>query len=125
MIVEKNPQNELTHLIIGVLYDVYNELGYGYQEKHYYRAIKNGLLAKDLKVNEQLLSNLTVADKIIGRFYLDFLIQDQIVLEIKVANAVYPQHIKQVLNYLKANNLKLGLVGVISKGGVIVKRVAN
>jgi GxxExxY protein len=116
----------LSYIIIGVLYDVYNELGFGYQEKYYYRAIKEKLLAKGLTVVEQLFSRITIGDKIIGRYFLDFLVsndKEKIVLEMKIANEVYPQHIRQVLGYLKANKLKLGLVGVISKNGVIVKRV--
>ena len=118
----------LSGVTIGILFDVYNELGFGYQEKYYYRAIKLKLLAKDLKVQEQLLSRITIEGVNIGRYFLDFLIsseEEKLVLEIKVANEVYPQHIRQVLGYLKANKLKLGLVGVFSKHGVIVKRVIN
>lgn len=126
-LVSPNPE-DLSYIIIGVLYDVYNELGFGYQEKYYYRAIKLRLFAKGLKVNEQLLTRIMVNGQIIGRYFLDFLVsndKEKIVLEIKVANEVYPQHIRQVLGYLKANKLKLGLVAVISKNGVIVKRVLN
>ena len=63
-----------------------------------------------------------------GGYYLDFLVEKneaKIVVEIKVANAVYPQHIKQVYGYLKANNMKLGIVVVFSKNGILQKRVAN
>ncbi len=123
----ENPE-ELSYIIIGILFEVYNELGFGYQEKYYYRSIKNKLLTRGLKVEEQLLSRILVENKIIGRYFLDFLVsdsKDKIVLEIKVANEVYPQHIRQVLGYLKNNNLKLGLVAAFSKHGVIVKRVIN
>jgi|SRR3989344_5792966 len=123
------PQPEdLSHLIIGILYEVYNELGYGYQEKYYYRAIKLKLVAKGLVVSGQLLSKIMIEGKSIGHYFLDFLVsnkKEKIVLEIKVANEVYPQHIRQVLGYLKNNELKLGLVAVFSKHGVIVKRVIN
>ena len=63
--------------------------------------------------------------KAIGGYYLDFLIDNKIILEIKVANAVYPQHIKQVHGYLTAHKLQLGIIGVISKNGIITKRVVN
>jgi GxxExxY protein len=119
------PPAEFTKNIIGVLYSIYNELGFGYQEKHYYRGIKIKLLEKGFKVDEQLGCAIEISGKIIGRYYLVFLISDEIVLVIKVADLVYPQHIKQVLGYLKAKNLKLGLIGVISKNGVIIKRVIN
>ena len=119
------PSKELTYKVIGALYDTYNELGFGYQEKYYYRAIKLKLQEKGLKVKEQLLARITASGKIIGRYFLDFLVDDLLVLEIKVANAVYSKHIKQVLGYLKANALKLGIVAVFTKQGVIIKRVIN
>ncbi|MBL8030506.1 MAG: GxxExxY protein [Candidatus Doudnabacteria bacterium] len=53
------------------------------------------------------------------------MVENKIVVEIKVANAVYPQHIKQVLHYLRDHKLKVGIIGVFSKSGVIIKRVAN
>lgn len=117
--------SEITQKIIGALYQVYNEMGFGYQEKYYYRAIKNALQALGFKVSEQLLAKIVVADKIIGRYFLDFLVDEKVVLEIKVADRVYNQHIRQVLAYLKSNNLKVGIIGVFSPRGMIIKRVVN
>jgi GxxExxY protein len=114
-----------SYKIVGSLFDVFNELGYGYQEKYYYRAIKNRLLAHNFNVEEQLYMPLVSDDKKIGGYYLDFKINSQIILEIKVANAVYPPHIKQVLGYLKAHKLQLGIIGVFTKNGIIQKRVVN
>lgn len=116
---------DITGKIIGALYQEYNEMGFGYQEKYYYRAIKNKLLELGFKVDEQLLASIVVAGKIIGRYYLDFLVDGIVVLEIKVADRVYPQHVRQVIGYLKAKNLKVGLVAVISPRGIIIKRVVN
>ena len=122
------PSEQFTGKIIKVLFDTYNELGFGYQEKYYYRAIKLKLLVLGLNVQEQLLTRIIVEGKIIGRYFLDFLVSDannKVVLELKVADQVYPQHIRQVLGYLKANDLKLGLVGVFTTQGVKIKRVIN
>ena len=58
--------------IIGCIFSVFNELGYGYQEKYYYRAIKNRLLAKNFDVEEQLYTPLISDSKSIGGYYLDF-----------------------------------------------------
>ena len=110
--MDKLLYSDLSYLINGVVFETYNELGFGYQEKYYYRAIKNRLVEKGLKVQEQLVAPLVSAGKSIGRYYLDFLIDNKIVLELKVANQVYPKHLKQVLGYLKANNLKLGILAV-------------
>ena len=123
--MDKLLYSDLSYLINGVVFETYNELGFGYQEKYYYRAIKNRLVEKGLKVQEQLVAPLVSAGKSIGRYYLDFLIDNKIVLELKVANQVYPKHLKQVLGYLKANNLKLGILAVFTKDGVIIKRIIN
>lgn len=117
------PDNEFTYNVIGAVYDVYNELGFGYQEKYYYRAIKQKFLSKGFIVQEQLLTRLMSEGKTIGRYYLDFLIDKKLVVELKIANQVYQKHVKQVLGYLKANNLKLGIIAVYSPNGVIIKRV--
>lgn len=122
------PDPELTRKIIKVLYDVYNELGFGYQEKYYYRAIKLKLLALGLKVEEQLLTQILVEGKIIGRYFLDFLISDEkdsVVVELKIADDVYPQHVRQVLGYLKTNHLRIGLLAVYTTQKVKIKRIIN
>ncbi len=82
-------------------------------------------MAHKFIVDEQLYMPLVSDGKKIGGYYLDFKINNQIILEIKVANAVYPQHIKQVHGYLKAHNLQLGIIGVFTKDGIIQKRVVN
>ena len=116
---------EESYEIVGVVYKVYNDLGFGYQEKYYYRPIRDELTKAGFQIKEQLLTPLLYNNKSIGRYFLDFLINDRIVLEIKIANQVYPKAIKQVLGYLKANNLKLGIIAVLNKDGVIIKRVLN
>lgn len=119
---------EESYAIIGAAIKIYNALGFGYQEKYYYRGLKNEFIALNFKVIEQLFTPLVLDGKSIGRYYLDFLLekgQTKIVVEIKVANAIYPQHIRQVYGYLKANNLKLGIVIVFSKNGILSKRVVN
>jgi GxxExxY protein len=116
---------EESYRIVGIIYKVYNDLGYGYQEKYYYRPIKDELMRSGFSVKEQLLTPLLYNDKSIGRYYLDFLINGCIILEIKVANQVYPRYVKQVLGYLKSNKIKLGIIAVLNKDGVIIKRVLN
>lgn len=123
--MQELPSSELTYKIIAALYAVYNELGFGYQEKYYYRALTIKFKQLELKVQEQLVTKLLFADKSIGRYFLDFLINDSVVVELKVANEVYPRHIKQVLGYLKAHNLPLGILGVYTKSGVKIKRIIN
>jgi GxxExxY protein len=58
---------DLTYQIMGVLFEVFKELGYGYHEKHYYRAIKNGLVICGLEVREQVSVSLIFQGKTIGK----------------------------------------------------------
>lgn len=117
-----------SYSIVGAAIKVYNELGFGYQEKYYYRGLKKALEDLGFKVTEQLWTPLIFEGQSIGGYYLDFLVEKgacKIIIELKIANAVYHQHIKQVFGYLKANNLKLGIIIVFTTHGLISKRVLN
>lgn len=116
---------EETHKIIHALYYVYNELGFGYQEKYYCRALKIKLEELRFLVQEQVPAELKISGKSIGRYFLDFLINNKIILEIKVAEGVYHTHIRQVIGYLTAHNLHVGLIGVFSPKGMLIKRLVN
>ena len=116
---------ELSYKLVGLMYEVYNELGYGYQERYYQRAIEKYFQESKIKYKKELYCPIKVKDKNIGSYRLDFLVDDKIVLELKVANQVYIKHIKQVLGYLKQNNLKLGILSIFTKDGVKIQRILN
>lgn len=116
---------ELSYKIIGCAFDVYNELGAGHHEKYYQRALSEAL--RDVKVNfvEQLSSPLKYQNKIIGRNYLDFLVEKKIIVEIKKGNRFSKKHIEQVLDYLKLSNLELAILINFANEGVMFKRIIN
>ena len=117
---------DLSYEIINVAYCVYNELSGGYQEKYYQRAVALELDRRQINYKEQLKINLTYNGKSIGCYYLDFLIYDKIVLELKVGECLYHRDIKQVLAYLKAKKIKLGIILLFSRNqGVKFKRIIN
>jgi len=74
---------ELSYKIIGLLYDVFNHVGAGHKEQYYQNAIKIAFQQNNLKFQEQVLIPLKYQNKNIGRYFLDFLIEDKIILEIK------------------------------------------
>ena len=123
--MEQAIYSELSYQIVGILFEVYNELGYGYQEKYYQRALAKLLDRYNVKFKKELSYPLSIANQSIGRYQLDFLIENKIVLELKVANKFYPRHIKQVLGYLKANKLKLGILAIFTKDDLQYKRIPN
>lgn len=113
----------LSFEINGALFQVCNTLGGGYQEKYYQRAIAKELERRGLKFTEQVLVPLTYQDESIGRYFLDFLIEGKIVLEIKVSPTFYARDVKQVLAYLKATNIPLGILANFNRSGLKIKRI--
>lgn len=114
---------DLSYKLIGALFDVYNELGGGYQEKYYQRAVALALRKNKILFKELVPVDLSFDNQTIGRYYLDFIIDNKIVLEIKVTPRFYIRHIRQVLAYLKANDLGLGILVSFTRNGVIFKRI--
>ena len=80
---------------------------------------------RGLKFLEQVSISLNYKTKRIGRYFLDFLIEDKIVLEIKKDKYFSKQNIDQVLGYLKATKLKLGIVANFTSNGLKFKRIVN
>lgn len=117
-------QNE-TYEIIGVIYRVYNELGYGYREKYYQKAIAEEFKSEKINYKKELYVPLFYHGKRVGKYYIDFLINDKVALEIKVANRFYNSHVSQLLSYLNAFEIKLGLLATITPNGVKIKRLIN
>jgi GxxExxY protein len=80
-------------------------------------------LDRDFRVTEQLYVPIVVDGKVVGKYYLDFLIEECLVLELKVAAYPHHQYFQQVLGYLVANRLRLGLLVVFTSHGVVIKRI--
>jgi GxxExxY protein len=116
---------ELSYEIIGAIYEVYNNLGFGYREKVFQRAFAQELDNKNLKYKKEFPIKIYYKNRLIGKYYLDFLIEDKIIIEIKIAKDFYTKDIKQVLSYLKAKNLRLGILIIITKDGVKYRRIVN
>lgn len=116
---------ELSYKVIGAVFDVFNKLGYGYQEKYYQKAIARSLKILGISFKEQLPFNIRFKDEIIGRYFLDFLIENKIILEIKKESNFRKHNIEQVVAYLKKTNLKLAILVNFTKDGVKFKRIVN
>lgn len=116
-------EKDLSYKIVGILFDVYNNLGGGYQEKYYQRAIAKELKDSGLKFKEQVKIPLKFKEESIGKYFLDFLIEDRIVLEIKASSKFFTRDIKQILAYLKSTNIELGILANFSRNGLKFKRI--
>jgi len=116
---------ELSYQIIGILFDVSNDMGYGYQEKYYQKAVSEKLKESNINFKEQFPINIVFNDNRIGRYFLDFLIEDKIILEIKKMDKFLKGNIDQTYAYLKSTNLKLGILANFTKKGIQYKRIIN
>lgn len=116
---------DLCYQIIGILFNVGIEVGFGHKESFYQKAVVKGLENNGLNFKEQLPVKLFYKDKFIGIYYFDFLIEDKIVLEIKTKTYFSKKDIEQLYSYLKAKGLKLGILAHFTPSGVKFKRIVN
>jgi len=101
---------ELTDKIIGVFYEVYNELGHGFLESVYERAIAIALSQAGMQVERQLPLEVTFRGHVVGDFRADLIVERSVILELKAAAGIDPSHEAQLLNYLRATEIEVGLV---------------
>jgi GxxExxY protein len=114
--------------IVGILMEVFKKLGPGFQEKYYQRAVAEELRLHKRQFSEQVSIPLIYKNVRLGNYFLDFLIQigeAKIVLEIKKDEYFSRSHINLVVGYLKATNLKLGILANFTPKGVKYKRIVN
>jgi GxxExxY protein len=102
--------SDLTQSIIGSFYVVYNQLGYGFSEKVYENALVIELQRQGLKVVQQQLLNVYYQGQLIGEYYSDIVVNDVVILELKAVRELLQEHEAQLLNYLKATEMEVGLL---------------
>ncbi len=116
---------ELSYKLIGILYKIHTELGSRYQEKYYQRATEIELKKEKIKFKKEIPVNLKYCNRVIGKYFLDFLIENKIILELKTVSSFHYDDFKQVSAYLKATNLRLGILVNFRSSKLIFKRVLN
>jgi GxxExxY protein len=102
--------SDLTEKIIKAFYSVYNNLGYGFLEKVYENALKIELENQGLTVENQKPIKVYYYNDIIGEYYADLLVDQKVILELKAAKSISEEHECQLVNYLKATNIEVGLL---------------
>jgi len=116
---------ELSYKIVGILFEVYNQLGSGHQEKYYQRAIEVAFKENNFVFKRQLPLDINFKNNKIGKYFLDFLIENKIVLEIKRGNYFPKKNIEQVYAYLKITGLKLAILANFTSTGIKFHRILN
>ncbi len=102
--------SELTDAIINVFYHVYNTLGYGFLEKVYVNAMIHELRKRGFKADHKVAIKVYYEGVVVGEYEADLLVNDLIILELKAAETIAPEHEAQLLNYLRATGIEVGLL---------------
>ncbi len=101
---------QLTERIIGVFYDVYNELGYGFLESVYEESMAIALRDAGLTVERQVPIPVWFRSQRVGDFRADLLVEHAVLLELKSARTIESAHEAQLLHYLKSTEIEVGLL---------------
>ncbi|MEX2478285.1 MAG: GxxExxY protein [Gracilimonas sp.] len=101
---------ELTEKIIECFYTVYNRLGYGFLESVYEKAMLIELKRAGLKAVRQFSVSVSYRDKNVGEFFADIIVDEKVIIELKAARKLDKDHEYQLINYLKATEIEVGLL---------------
>jgi GxxExxY protein len=101
---------ELTQKIIGVFFEVYNELGHGFLESVYETAFEVALVSKGMSVFRQIEVPVWFRGRKIGDFTADMLVEKSVLLELKAGRSLDQAHEAQLLNYLRATEIEVGML---------------
>ncbi|MBU3957137.1 GxxExxY protein [Patescibacteria group bacterium] len=110
---------------MGVLFKVHNELGPSLLEKYYQRGISEELKRSGLKFKKETPIEIWYETKSIGRYFLDFIIEDLVILEVKAQRYYTPKFFKQAAAYLRQTNLPLVIIVNFRGSKLRYKRVVN
>ena len=117
------PHQELTKSIIGIYYNVYNELGFGFLEKVYHKALLIELKNNGYKIDSEKKVNVYYKNEIVGEYIPDIIINDSVIVELKCVEYLSDVHENQLLNYLKATDCEVGLILNFGKDPQFIRKI--
>ncbi len=117
--------DDITEQIIGCAFRVSNQLGVGYLEKVYENALAYELRKVDLEVEQQAPLTVKYEGVVVGEYFVDLLVQKNVVVELKHASNIDNAHIAQCINYLKAANIRVGLILNFGQPKLQMKRLVQ
>ena len=101
---------DVTQAIIGCAFEVINELGTGFLESVYEKALVLALRQKGLSAAAQQSVSVTFRGQNVGDFFADILVENAVIVELKAVKAIAPEHQAQIINYLNATGIEVGLL---------------
>ena len=103
-------EEELTYAVRGCIYEVFRELGYGFLEKVYEKALLKELRLQGLKAASQVPIKVHYKNAIVGEYFADIVVENSVILELKAQHQLSAFHEAQLLNYLKATDARVGML---------------
>ena len=116
---------DLSYKIIELALEVHNELGCGFLEKVYENALMLLLDREGISARQQAPADVYFQNRIVSQYIADILVDNKIILELKTVDTISDIHKAQVLNYLRATGLKLGLIINFAKPRLEYKRMVS
>ncbi len=101
---------EITRAVIGCAFKVINELGAGFLESVYEKALLLALRQEGLSAISQHPVKVMFRGHCVGDFYADILVEEKVIVELKAVKAITPEHQAQIINYLNATGIEVGLL---------------
>ena len=114
---------KLTERTIGSAFEVLNELGHGFPEAIYQKALAHELTQSGISVEQQVPFKVRYKGVLVGNYYADIVVDKRVIIELKAVEKLVPAHVGQVLNYLRAGNLDVGLLLNFAKPKLEYRRV--
>ena len=121
--MKKFPHQELTKSIIGIYYNVYNELGFGFLEKVYHKALLIELRQNGYKIDSEKKVNVYYKNEVVGEYIPDVIINEAVIVELKCVEYLTDIHENQLLNYLKATDCEVGLILNFGKDPQFIRKI--
>ncbi len=101
---------EITKAVIGCAFEVINELGTGFLESVYEKALLLALRQQGMSATAQHPVKVMFRKKCVGDFYVDIFVEEKVIVELKAVKAIAPEHQAQIINYLNATGIEVGLL---------------
>jgi GxxExxY protein len=102
--------DDLTGKVIGACFDIANELGHGFLEGVYLNALMVALHERGLRAQRQVPLKVRFHDIVVGEFFADIVVEDEVILELKSVDCLVTEHQAQLINYLTATGFEVGLL---------------
>ena len=115
--------DDITYQIRGAIFEVNKVLGYGFLEKVYEKALMIELSGRGVSVENQVPLKVSYKEQIVGEYFADLLVEDRVIVEIKSVANLLREHQAQLLNYLKATGICVGLLVNFSRDQAEIVRM--